>query len=55
MRSASASDVAKRNGYTKFVHVHFLLGEELMIHLLSILNYKGSWLEWTAKQSKKSS
>ncbi|KAF9480448.1 Rhodanese-like protein [Pholiota conissans] len=34
-RSTSASDVAKRNGYT------------------NILNYKGSWLEWTAKENEK--
>ncbi|KAF8807191.1 Rhodanese-like protein [Phlegmacium glaucopus] len=34
-RSSSASDVAKRNGYT------------------NILNYKGSWLEWTEKQNGK--
>ncbi|KAJ3571340.1 hypothetical protein NP233_g3819 [Leucocoprinus birnbaumii] len=33
MRSTSASDVAKRNGYK------------------DILNYKGSWLEWTEKQN----
>ncbi|KAF5356332.1 hypothetical protein D9756_004256 [Leucocoprinus leucothites] len=33
MRSTSASDVAKRNGYK------------------NILNYKGSWLEWTEKQN----
>jgi len=36
-RSATASDVAKRNGYT------------------NILNYKGSWLEWTEKQNKEPS
>ncbi|KAH9853191.1 Rhodanese-like protein [Lenzites betulinus] len=34
-RSTTASDVAKRNGYTK------------------ILNYKGSWLEWTAREGQK--
>ncbi|KAF7784766.1 hypothetical protein Agabi119p4_931 [Agaricus bisporus var. burnettii] len=33
MRSASACDVAKRNGFT------------------NILNYKGSWLEWTEKRN----
>ncbi|KAL9715735.1 hypothetical protein Ac2012v2_000177 [Leucoagaricus gongylophorus] len=33
MRSTSASDVAKRNGYT------------------NILNYKGSWMEWTEKRN----
>ncbi|PPR01174.1 hypothetical protein CVT24_006050 [Panaeolus cyanescens] len=37
MRSSTASDVAKRNGYT------------------NILNYKGSWLEWTEKQGSKPS
>ncbi|KAF8649726.1 hypothetical protein AX16_005498 [Volvariella volvacea WC 439] len=37
MRSTTASDVAKRNGYT------------------NILNYKGSWLEWTERESKKAS
>ncbi|KAF8971570.1 endoplasmic reticulum protein [Flammula alnicola] len=35
-RSTTASDVAKRNGYT------------------NILNYQGSWLEWTEKQNQKS-
>ncbi|KAL1952175.1 hypothetical protein VTO73DRAFT_1324 [Trametes versicolor] len=34
-RSTTASDVAKRNGYT------------------NILNYKGSWLEWTAREGQK--
>ncbi|KDR84762.1 hypothetical protein GALMADRAFT_52340, partial [Galerina marginata CBS 339.88] len=33
MRSSTATDVAKRNGYT------------------NMRNYKGSWLEWTAKQN----
>jgi rhodanese-related sulfurtransferase len=33
MRSASATDVAKRNGYNPE----------------KIYNYRGSWLEWTAK------
>ncbi|PIL29579.1 hypothetical protein GSI_08215 [Ganoderma sinense ZZ0214-1] len=36
-RSTTASDVAKRNGFTN----------------LSILNYKGSWLEWTEREGKK--
>ncbi|KAI9512650.1 Rhodanese-like protein [Russula earlei] len=36
MRSATASDVARRNGYT------------------NILNYKGSWLDWTAREGKQS-
>ncbi|TFK23120.1 endoplasmic reticulum protein [Coprinopsis marcescibilis] len=36
-RSTTASDVAKRNGYT------------------NILNYTGSWLDWTEKQSSKPS
>ncbi|EKM60887.1 uncharacterized protein PHACADRAFT_247105 [Phanerochaete carnosa HHB-10118-sp] len=36
-RSASACDIAKRNGYT------------------NILNYKGSWLDWTAREGIKSS
>ncbi|KAI0757219.1 Rhodanese-like protein [Daedaleopsis nitida] len=35
MRSTTASDVAKRNGYT------------------NILNYKGSWLEWSEREGKK--
>ncbi|KAM5538232.1 hypothetical protein V8D89_008119 [Ganoderma adspersum] len=34
-RSTTASDVAKRNGFT------------------NILNYKGSWLEWTEREGKK--
>ena len=33
-RSNSASDVAKRNGYTKFVHIYSLLpSKNLIIHL----------------------
>jgi len=35
-RSSTASDVAKRDGYT------------------NVLNYKGSWLEWTEKQKSSS-
>ncbi|PBK77047.1 Rhodanese-like protein [Armillaria solidipes] len=34
-RSTSASDVAKRNGYT------------------NILNFKGSWLDWVERETKK--
>ncbi|KAI0670112.1 Rhodanese-like protein [Trametes maxima] len=34
-RSTTASDVAKRNGYT------------------NILNYTGSWLDWTEREGKK--
>ncbi|KIK71266.1 hypothetical protein GYMLUDRAFT_33408 [Collybiopsis luxurians FD-317 M1] len=34
VRSTSACDIAKRNGYT------------------NILNYKGSWLDWSEKESK---
>ncbi|KAI0271523.1 Rhodanese-like protein [Gloeopeniophorella convolvens] len=36
MRSASAGDVARRNGYK------------------NIWNYKGSWLDWTAREGKTS-
>lgn len=33
-RSTTASDVAKRNGYTKFVHIYSLLpSRKLIIHL----------------------
>lgn len=33
-RSSTASDVAKRNGYTKFVHIYSLLPiKRLIIHL----------------------
>ncbi|KAF5382980.1 hypothetical protein D9757_006317 [Collybiopsis confluens] len=35
VRSTSACDIAKRNGYT------------------NILNYKGSWLDWSDRESKK--
>ncbi|KAI0762776.1 Rhodanese-like protein [Fomes fomentarius] len=34
VRSASAADVAKRNGYT------------------NLINYKGSWLDWTGREGK---
>ncbi|KAI0252596.1 Rhodanese-like protein [Lactifluus subvellereus] len=34
MRSSTASDVARRNGYK------------------NILNYKGSWLDWTAREGR---
>ncbi|KAI0005486.1 Rhodanese-like domain-containing protein [Russula compacta] len=36
MRSSTASDVARRNGYK------------------NILNYKGSWLDWTAREGRQS-
>jgi rhodanese-related sulfurtransferase len=53
MRSSTASDVARRNGYTKYAHPH-LIDSVLMRFYPSILNFKGSWLEWTAREGKQS-
>ena len=53
-RSASASDIAKRNGYTKLVAL-LLSDESNASPNSSIFNYSGSWLEWTEKQSPKAS
>jgi rhodanese-related sulfurtransferase len=46
-RSASAGDVAVRNGYTKWV-----VRSTLIRHadaLSSVLNYQGSWLDWVSR------
>ncbi|KAG6866794.1 hypothetical protein C0991_008730 [Blastosporella zonata] len=49
-RSTTASDVAKRNGFTKYVDtIHCL--PVLIRASYSILNYKGSWLEWVEKEN----
>ena len=50
MRSSTASDVARRNGYKKYAHLHPKLTSVLTYFCLSILNYKGSWLDWTARE-----
>jgi rhodanese-related sulfurtransferase len=49
-RSTSASDVAKRNGYSKCVSK---LNSFLDLTIFSILNYTGSWLEWVEKGGEK--
>jgi len=55
MRSTTASDVAKRNGYTKYGLLRILRKYLHSRTSCSILNYKGSWLEWVEKESKGSS
>ena len=52
-RSASACDIAKRNGFTKWAP-QTLCSCHLTDYLSSILNYKGSWLEWVEKEGIKS-
>lgn len=49
-RSASACDIARRNGYEKWVfpssdiHLH----TNQLLH--SIINYEGSWLDWVSRE-----
>lgn len=50
-RSTSASDVAKRNGYTKCVFSS--LQSVSNWRCISILNFKGSWLDWVERETKK--
>jgi rhodanese-related sulfurtransferase len=52
-RSASASDIAKRNGYTKYAPL--FVTEDVLSRFCSILNYKGSWLDWVKRENKPSS
>ena len=49
-RSASACDIAKRNGYTKYVAFLYLMW--LVMTFRSLYNYEGSWLEWVSKEGK---
>lgn len=51
-RSTSASDIAKRNGYNKSVYPHITSIRSSVDDHVSILNYKGSWLEWVEKENK---
>lgn len=51
MRSSSACDVAKRNGFTKQVYSLIKSIDSTLKLYGSILNYRGSWLEWTEKRN----
>lgn len=50
-RSASACDIARRNGYEKWVFLSF----DMFLHtnkcLHSVLNYEGSWLDWVSREA----
>ena len=50
-RSASASDIARRNGYTKYARIISYLEGRILIKC-SIYNYEGSWLDWVSKEGK---
>lgn len=51
MRSTTACDVAKRNGYTKSVtRFAISIGRRLTQSAASLLNYKGSWLDWIERE-----
>ncbi|THH27021.1 hypothetical protein EUX98_g7167 [Antrodiella citrinella] len=50
VRSASACDVAKRNGWTKCVILTLQCTNT--DEIASVMNYKGSWLEWLEKEGK---
>ncbi len=50
MRSSSASDVARRNGYKKYIYIPTFGQPVLIAFPPSILNYKGSWLDWKARE-----
>jgi len=54
-RSATACDIAKRNGYTKWVVVFcFILIRNLWCFIgNSLFNYEGSWLDWVQKEGTK--
>ena len=49
-RSTTASDVAKRNGYTRYVLITFCAWVVSCSSMLSVLNYKGSWLDWVERE-----
>ena len=54
-RSASASDIAQKNGFTKYV---FLSNSSTLVFFnptYSVFNYEGSWLDWTSREQGKSS
>lgn len=50
-RSASACDIAKRNGYEKWVFPSsriYILHTSQLTH--SVINYEGSWLDWVSQE-----
>ena len=49
-RSASACDIAKRNGYEKWVFPIFRHPLYTQHVLYSIINYEGSWLDWVSRE-----
>lgn len=56
MRSSTASDVARRNGYKKYILIRLPIAWAMLIPFPpSILNYKGSWLDWKAREGGQSS
>lgn len=54
-RSASASDLARRNGYTKCAMVPQSSFGVSLILVHSVYNYAGSWLDWVEKEGSKGS
>jgi len=49
-RSATACDVAKRNGFTKYATT--ITGQSFIANLKSSLyNYAGSWVDWLSNES----
>jgi thiosulfate:glutathione sulfurtransferase len=50
-RSATASDIAKRNGYTKSV-LFVPRAAPAADGILSVFNYEGSWLDWVKREGK---
>ena len=54
-RSASASDIAQKNGFTKYVFLSSSSKLVLFNPTYSVFNYEGSWLDWTSREQGKSS
>jgi thiosulfate:glutathione sulfurtransferase len=52
MRSSTASDVALKNGYKKYAGYSHQASLTLTYFGLSVSNYKGSWLDWTAREGR---
>src|SRR6266404_2494870 len=54
MRSASASDVARRNGFKKYMCSPTISQLILISFPPSVFSYKGSWLDWKAREGGQS-
>jgi len=53
VRAATAGDIAKKNGYEKYVCQDLRPDDILTSTHVRLYNYKGSWLEWVQKEGRK--